>query len=131
MSDFAATRLSPTTAAPAAERVGRFLRSVYAWMLAGLGVTAVVAAAVAGSPAVMRTIAANQLLFMVALVTELALVFYLSARVQSLTSTAATLLFLVCSALNGGGTLSVLLLAYRGASIATTFVVVPSARWPA
>jgi uncharacterized protein len=130
MSDFAATRLSPTTAAPAAERVGRFLRSVYAWMLAGLGVTAVVAAAVAGSPAVMRTIAANQLLFMVALVTELALVFYLSARVQSLTSTAATLLFLVCSALNGG-TLSVLLLAHRGASIATTFVVVPSARWPA
>jgi uncharacterized protein len=42
--------------------------------------------------------------------------------VQSLTPTAATLLFLVYSALNGV-TLSVLLLAYRGASIATTFVV--------
>jgi uncharacterized protein len=88
-------------------------------MFAGLGVTAVVAAAVAGSPAVMRTIAANQLLFMVALVAELALVFYLSARMQSLTPTAATLLFLTLN----GVTLSVLLFAYRGASIATTFVV--------
>jgi uncharacterized protein len=122
MSDVAFTRPSPITAASAAERVGGFLRSVYAWMFAGLGVTAIVAAAVAGSPTVMRAIAANQLLFMVALVAELAMVFYLSARVQSLTPTAATLLFLVYSALNGV-TLSVLLLAYRGASIATTFVV--------
>ena len=41
---------------------------------------------------------------------------------QSLTPTAATGLFLVYSALNGV-TLSVILLAYTGASIATTFVV--------
>src|SRR5881397_1780148 len=91
-------------------------------MFVGLGVTAVVAAVVAGSPAAMRTIASNHLLFLGALVAELGLVVYLSARVQSLTPTAATGLFLVYSALNGV-TLSVILLAYTGASIATTFVV--------
>ena len=122
MSDFAATRLSPTAAAAAAERTLAFLRSVYGWMFVGLGVTALVAAVVAASPAAMRAIASNHLLFPGALVAELGLVVYLSARVQSLTPTAATGLFLVYSALNGV-TLSVILLAYTGASIATTFVV--------
>ena len=122
MVDFAATRLSPTAAAAAAERTAAFLRMVYAWMFVGLGVTALVAAAVAGSPGAMRTIASNHLLFFGALAAELGLVFYLSARVHNLTPTAATGLFLVYSALNGV-TLSVILLAYTGASIATTFVV--------
>jgi FtsH-binding integral membrane protein len=122
MSDVAAPGLSPSASAAAAERTFVFLRSVYGWMFVGLGLTAVVGAAVAGSPAAMRAIASNHLLFIGALVIELALVVYLSARVQSLTPTAATLLFLVYSALNGV-TLSVILLAYTGASIATTFVV--------
>jgi hypothetical protein len=122
MSDVAATRVSPTATAAAAARTVAFLRSVYGWMFVGLGVTAVVAAVVAGSPAAMRAIASNHLLFFGALVAELGLVVYLSARVQSLTPTAATGLFLVYSALNGV-TLSVILLAYTGASIATTFVV--------
>ena len=122
MNDVVATRPSPTAIAAAAERVSAFLRAVYGWMFVGLGVTAVVAYAVAGSPAIMRTIASNQLLFMVALVAELALVFYLSARVDSLTPSAATILFLVYSGLNGV-TLSMVLVAYTGASIATTFMV--------
>jgi len=63
-------------------------------MFVGLGVTAVVAYAVAGSPTIMRTIASNQLLFMVALVAELALVFCLSARVSDVTPTMAAILFL-------------------------------------
>ncbi len=75
-----------------------------------------------GGGGVGEAIASNHLLFLGALFAELALVFYLSARVQSLTSNAATLLFLLYSGLNGV-TLSVLLLAYTGASIATTFVV--------
>ena len=80
-------------------------------------------AAVAGSPAATRTIASNHLLFLRgALVAELGLVVYLSARVQSLTPTAATILFMAYSTLDGV-TLSVILLAYTGASIARTFVV--------
>lgn len=122
MDDFTTTRVvSPVTADAAAERVTAFLRKVYGWMFVGLGATAAVAYAVAGSPAIMQTIASNRILFVGALVAELGLVFYLSARVQSLTPNAATILFLLYSGLNGV-TLSVLLLAYTESSIATTFV---------
>ena len=121
MNDVAATRVSGVSAA-AAERVSAFLRAVYGWMCVGLGVTAVVAYAITASAAVVQTIASNHLLFLGALAVELVLVFYLSARVQSLAPNAAMLLFLLYSGLNGV-TLSVVLLAYTGASIATTFVV--------
>jgi len=121
MNDVAATRVSGVSAA-AAERVSAFLRAVYGWMCLGLGVTAVVAYAISASPVVVQTIASNHLLFLGALVAELGLVFYLSARVQSLAPNAAMPLFLLYSGLNGV-TLSVVLLAYTGASIATTFVV--------
>jgi len=121
MNDVAATRVSGVSAA-AAERVSAFLRAVYGWMCLGLGVTAVVAYALTASPVVVQAIASNHLLFLGALVAELGLVFYLSARVQGLAPNAAMLLFLLYSGLNGV-TLSVVLLAYTGASIATTFVV--------
>jgi uncharacterized protein len=122
MNDVVATRPSPTAVGAAAERVSVFLRAVYGWMFVGLGVTALVAYGVAGSPVIVRMIASNQALFMVALVAELGLVFYLSARVQSLTPTTAMLLFLLYSGLNGF-TLSVVLLAYTGASVTSTFMV--------
>lgn len=121
MDDSIATRIPPVTADAAAERVTAFLRTVYGWMFVGLGVTAAVAYAIAGSPAIMQTIASNHILFVGALIAELGLVFYLSARVQNLTPNAATMLFLLYSGLNGV-TLSVLVLAYTGSSIATTFV---------
>jgi uncharacterized protein len=80
MSDFAATRLSPTAAAAAAERTAAFLRAVYSWMFVGLGVTALVAAAVAGSPGAMRTIASNHLLFFGALAAFLILLRFTGVR---------------------------------------------------
>lgn len=121
MDDFPATRVRPVTIDGATERVTTFLRSVYGWMFIGLGVTAAVAYAVAGSPAIMQTLVSNRILFGGALIAELGLVFYLSARVKNLIPNAAMVLFLLYSALNGV-TLSVLLLAYTGGSIATTFV---------
>jgi uncharacterized protein len=115
------TRAWPVVDAPA-ERVTTFLRAVYGWMVVGLAITAAVAAVVASSPALTQVLASNHLLFIGALVAELGLVFYLSARVQSLTPPAATILFLLYAGLNGV-TLSVLMLAYTGRSIATTFMV--------
>jgi uncharacterized protein len=105
-----------------AERVTAFLRAVYAWMFVGLAITAAIAAVIASTPVFVQTVASNRLLFVGALLAELGVVFYLSARVQKLTPNAATILFLVYAALNGV-TLSVLTLAYSGSSIATTFVV--------
>ena len=105
-----------------AERVSAFLTKVYGWMCIGLGITAVVAFLVAGSPALVRSLVTNQLVFFALVLVELGLVFFLSARVQSLTPATAAGLFVAYSALNGV-TLSMILLAYTGASVATTFVV--------
>jgi FtsH-binding integral membrane protein len=123
MADFEMTPVStsPVTLA-AAERVTAFLRKVYGWMFAGLGVTAVVAFTVAGSPAMVQMIASNHILFLGLVLGELGLVFYLSGRAPQLAPNVAVGLFVLYSALNGV-TLSLILLMYTGASIATTFVV--------
>jgi len=106
----------------AAERVSTFLRAVYGWMCVGLGVTAAVAFGVAGSPRIVQALVSNRLLFFALIGGELGLVFYLSARVAKLAPGTASALFLGYSALNGV-TLSLILLAYTGASVANTFAV--------
>ncbi|MCK6557155.1 Bax inhibitor-1/YccA family protein [Candidatus Binatia bacterium] len=106
----------------AQERVSAFLRAVYGWMFVGLGVTAGVAYGVAATPGIVQALIANQLLFFGLIIAELGLVFYLSARVARIEPGTASGLFLLYSALNGV-TLSLVLLAYTGASIASTFVV--------
>ena len=106
----------------AAERVTTFLRAVYGWMCVGLGVTAVVAFSVAGSPRIVQALVSNRLLFFALMGGELALVFYLSSRVAQLAPGTASALFVGYSALNGV-TLSLILLAYTGASVANTFAV--------
>ena len=112
----------PTTAEIPAERVTAFLRKVYGWMFVGLAVTAVVASTVAGSPTLTQHIFSNQFLYFGLILAELGLVFYLSAKVQTLAPNVAMTLFIVYSALNGV-TLSFILLVYTGESIATTFLV--------
>jgi FtsH-binding integral membrane protein len=97
------------------EKVTAFLRRVYGWMFAGLAITATAAFLVSGSPAL------RQIVFGLIAV-ELGLVFFLSARVDKMSPQTAATLFVVYSALNGA-TLSAILLAYTGTSIATTFVV--------
>jgi FtsH-binding integral membrane protein len=104
------------------ERVTAFLRSVYGWMAVGLTVTAAVAWFVAGSPEIALTIARNRLLFWGLLLSQLGIVIWLSARVQSMAAGTASLLFLVYSALTGL-TLSFVLLAFTGESVASTFFV--------
>jgi hypothetical protein len=117
---------SPVTALPggvaAAERVTAFLRAVYGWMCAGLAVSGVVAYVVAGSPALVQGLAASPMLVIGLFVGQLALVFYLSARVHRLAPGTATGLFLGYAGLTGV-TLSMLALVYTGASIASTFMV--------
>jgi FtsH-binding integral membrane protein len=111
----------PTTAEASAERTSAFLQKVYGWMFIGLAVTAVVAYTIASSPALLQLFS-NQLLFFGLILAELGLVFYLSAKVQTLAPNMAMLLFIIYSALNGV-TLSFILLIYTGESIATTFMV--------
>jgi uncharacterized protein len=110
------------TSARAAERVSAFLWKVYAWMAIGLGITAVVAFTVASSPDLVRLVLGNRLIFFALIIAELGLVFYLSARATQMAPGSAAGLFALYSGLNGV-TLSGILLAYTGESVATTFVV--------
>ena len=115
----------PITSANAAERVSAFLKRVYGWMAAGLAITALVAFVVLGSPALLQVVFGNRLLFFGLIIAQLGLVFFLSGRAPSLAPGTAALLFALYSALTGV-TLSVVLLAYTGESVATTFVVTAS-----
>ena len=81
----------PTTAEIPAERVTTFLRKVYGWMFVGLAVTAVVAYTVAGSPTLIQHIFSNQLLYFGLILAQLGMVFYLSAKVETLAPNVAML----------------------------------------
>ena len=104
------------------ERVTVFLRSVYAWMCAGLGITAVVAYFVAQSPGLVRAIGGNPIAYWGLMILQLGIVFFLSARVDKIASGTASLLFLLYSALTGV-TFAFILLVFTGESVATTFMV--------
>jgi hypothetical protein len=106
----------------AIDRVNAYLRGVYGWMAAGLAVTAVTAWIVGSSPALVYAVVTNRLLFWGLVIAQLGIVFGLSARVQHLAPGTAAMLFVLYSMLTGV-TLSVILLAFTGESIATTFVV--------
>ena len=111
-----------TNSVQAADRVSAFLWKVYGWMAVGLGLTALVAFAVAGSPDLLRVLIGNRLVFFALVIAELGLVFFMSARADRLAPGTAAGLFALYSALNGV-TLSVILLAYTGESVTMTFVV--------
>lgn len=103
-------------------RIATFLRGVYWWMFGGLAVTAVVALAVASSPAAMNTLINNRILFFGVIIAELVLVVYLSARVDKMAPATAGILFLAYSALNGV-TFALILLVYTGGSVANAFFI--------
>ena len=104
------------------ERVSAFLSAVYGWMCVGLTITATTAWFVAGSPTIVHAIAANRALFWGLMIAQLGIVFVLSARVQQLAASTASLLFVLYSALTGV-TVAFVLLAFTGESVATTFLV--------
>lgn len=97
-----------------------FLAKVFNWMAMGLGLTGIVAYFTASS-GLARAIVASPL-FMILIVVELGLVFYLSARVSKIQAATASGLFIGYSALNGL-TLSTVFLAYTSSSIAGTFFI--------
>jgi len=105
----------------ATDRASAFLSAVYGWMCAGLAITAATAWFVAGSPKIIGVIASNGALFWALAIAQLAIVFVLSARVQQLAASTASLLFILYSALTGV-TMAFVLLAFTGESVATTFV---------
>lgn len=103
-------------------RVNSFVRSVYNWMAVGLAITGVVAYGVANSPGVTEVIFGSQLIFFGLIIAQLAMVYMISARIQRMQASTATMLFIVYSALNGA-TLSSIFLAYTQSAITSTFFI--------
>ena len=98
------------------------MRKVYVWMTLALVITGFVAYGVASSPGIITALVSNKLLFWGLFIAELALVWTVSARINRLSLTTATLLFILYSALNGA-TLSLILLVYTMQSIASVFFI--------
>jgi len=105
-----------------ADQANAFLSAVYGWMCAGLVITAVTAWYVAASPAIVGALASNRVLLWGLLIAQFAIVVVLSARVQQLAASTAALLFVLYSAVTGA-TMSFMLIAFTGESVATTFLV--------
>ena len=103
-------------------RQNTLIRQVYAWMGAGLTVTAIMALITLSTPAIINAIVGNRILFFGLMIGELALVFTLSGAINRMSAATATLIFIAYSALNGV-TLSVVALVYTANSITSTFVV--------
>jgi len=103
------------------QALSAFMRGIYGWMAAGLGLTAIVAVMVASSPAMLKLVF-NPVALIVLVIAELGMVVVLSARINRLSGGAATGLFLGYSALNGL-TLSGVFLAYTATTIASAFAV--------
>jgi len=99
-----------------------FLTRAYGWMTIGLLVTAIVAFLVVRSEALLSLVFGSRLTLITLVIAQIGLVVFLSARVHRLTTATAAGLFLLYSALTGL-TLSVVLLVYTAASIASVFVI--------
>lgn len=110
------------TAEQAIVKQNTLIRQVYAWMGAGLAITAIMALITLSSPTIFKAITGNRLVFYGLMIGELALVFTLSGAINRLSAAVATLIFIAYSALNGV-TLSVVALVYTANSVASTFVI--------
>lgn len=113
---------STAAARDGVNEVGSFFRNVYAWMTIGLGLTAIVALFTVTTPALMQLIFGNKLVFYGLVIAELGLVIALSAAINRLSATAATLMFCLYAALSGLTFASIFVL-YSGSSIASTFFI--------
>jgi FtsH-binding integral membrane protein len=102
--------------------VNSFVQSVYQWMAVGLALTGFVAYTVASSQTLLELIFGNKLIFFGLIIGELALVLTLSARINKMEASTATIMFLAYSALNGA-TLSSIFIVYAMSSIASTFFI--------
>ena len=98
------------------------MRKVYVWMTLALVITGICAYGVATSPALMQMVYGNKAAIWVLFIAEIGLVFYTTARINRLSLSTATTLFIIYSALNGV-TMSAIFVAYTMTSIAQVFFI--------
>ena len=100
----------------------KFMSGVYTWMTLALALSGLTAFGVASSPVALQFIFGNELVFFGLIIAELALVMYFSFRIHKMSVTAASLVFIVYSILNGI-TLASIFIVYTKTSIFSVFLI--------
>ncbi|MDC7248783.1 MAG: Bax inhibitor-1/YccA family protein [Sphaerochaetaceae bacterium] len=77
------------------------IKNVYAWMSAGLGLTALTAYGVAANQQLMTMLLSNRFSFMMLFIVQIGLVMYLSSKIQDLSKNASTIAFLAYAFVTG------------------------------
>src|SRR5690554_1660978 len=108
------------TMSTAIARERTILKNVYLWMSAGLGLSGLIAWFVASNPALLQAMVGNPISFLLVVVAQFALVFYLTARLDRMSATSAVGAFLAYAALNGV-MLSTIFIVYAQATISKAF----------
>ncbi len=103
------------------EENARFMAGVYKWMTIGILLTAIVAYYVGHTPSLYMTILQNKILFYGLMIAQVGAVIYLSARINKMSGTQATVIFLLYSLLSGLS-LSVIFIVYTQSSIESAFL---------
>ena len=98
------------------------MRKVYLWMTLALVITGFTAYYVASSESLMMALFSNQIIFWGLVIGELVLVFSLSAAINKLSLTTATLMFVLYSVINGA-TMSFIFLVYTASSVTNVFLI--------
>ena len=98
------------------------MRKVYLWMTLALVITGFTAYYVAHNQTLMTALVTNQILLWGLVIGELALVIGLSAAINKLSLTVATLMFVIYSVVNGA-TMSFIFLVYTYSSITNVFFI--------
>lgn len=120
MEDYSKPRYASQDAIAAEQQ--RFMVRVYNWMGGGLALTGAMAWFTSTNETVLNLLVTQPILFIVLLLVELGLVFYLAARVMRMSASQASGVFFLYASLNGV-TLAPLFLLYTSTSLASTFAV--------
>lgn len=102
--------------------VSTLMRNVYLWMTLALVITGLTAMVTAKNVALMTFIFTNTWSWILLLVVQLGLVVYLSARLNKMSFSTATMVFILYSVVTGV-TFSSIFVAFSMSSIATTFFI--------
>ena len=102
--------------------VATLMRNVYIWMTLALVITGLTAMVTAKSEALMTFIFTNTWAFIALMILQLGLVFYFSARINRMSFSTATAVFILYSAITGL-TFSSIFVVFSMSSIATTFFI--------
>jgi len=120
MADYSKPRYASQDAIAAEQQ--RFMVRVYNWMGGGLALTGAMAWFTSTNETILNLLVTQPILFIVLLLVELGLVFYLAARVMQMSASQASGVFFLYASLNGV-TLAPLFLLYTSTSLASTFAV--------